>query len=237
MKTFNIIKNSSLVLVFSVITTLVACGSKNSDQQNTPNNNTINQQCVNCQNLFQGYSEYSANYSIQNLPALTLNWTFQSQVGTAQTFQPPQQYNSYNPYPGQTGYPNNYPNNYTNSYSNNYSGVSPIISYNGPVSASGILSVSQGINLGYCQIPAGSYQLRTVAQGQWYSATISNLRLQAVGPATLTLTLTSGRVSSPKPSGQSGVLWSEVAPIGRINGDLFIESINGYQCSQSIFIN
>ncbi len=220
MKTFNIIKYSSLVLVFSVITTLAACGSKNSDRQSPPVYNPIGQQCANCQNLFQAFSEYISFNSAT--PSFTLNWTFQSQAGFAQP-QQTQQYNPYNPYP--TG------------YNTNYSGISPIISYNGPVSASGILSVTQPLNLGYCQIPAGSYQLGTIAQGQWYSATVSNLRMQAVGPATLFLILTQGRVSSPKPSGTSGVLWSEVAPIGRINGDLFIESINGNQCSQSIFIN
>ena len=220
MKTFNMIKYSGLVLVFSVIATLAACGSKNSDRQNAPINNTAFQQCANCQNLFQAYSEYVGFNSAQ--PSFTLNWTFQSQVGFAQPLQQ-QQYNPYNPY--------------TTGYNNTYGGTSPIISYNGPVSASGILSVTQPMNLGYCQLPAGSYQLGTIAQGQWYSATVSNLRMQAVGPATLFLTLTSGRVSSPKPSGTSGVLWSEVAPIGRINGDLFIESINGNQCSQSIFIN
>ena len=223
MKTFNMIKYSGLVLVFSVIATLAACGSKNSDRQNTPINNTAFQQCANCQNLFQAYSEYIGYGGLQS--GLNLNWTFQSQAGLAQPLQS-QQYNPYNPY-----------NPYASGYNYNYGGISPIISYNGPVSASGILSVTQSMNLGYCQIPAGSYQLGTIAQGQWYSATVSNLRLQAVGPATLFLTLTQGRVSSPKPSGTSGVLWSEVAPIGRINGDLFIESVNGYQCSQSIFIN
>lgn len=220
MKTFNMIKYSGLVLVFSVMATLAACGSKNSDRQNVPVNNGAFQQCANCQNLFQAYSEYVGFSSAQ--PSFNLNWTFQSQAGLAQPLQQ-QQYNPYNPY--------------TTNYNYSYGGTSPIISYNGPVSATGILSVTQSMNLGYCQIPAGSYQLGTIAQGQWYSATVSNLRLQAVGPATLFLTLTSGRVSSPKPSGTSGVLWSEVAPIGRINGDLFIESINGYQCSQSIYIN
>ncbi len=238
MKTLNLLKYSASVLAFSVMATLAACGSKNSDQPAPTNNNLGFQQCLNCQNLFQGYSEYSSNPYAQTGAGLTLNWTFQSQGGLGQSYQQaqpyqqsqPQQYNPYDPYANS--------NPYGGGYSQTtYSGVSPIISYNGPVSASGFLNVTTPLIIGYCQIPVGSYQLGTVAQGQWYSATISNLRMHAVGPVTLFITLTSGRVSSPKPSGQSGVLWSEVAPVGRINGDLMIESVNGSACAQSIFVN
>ena len=222
MKTINLLKLSASVVLFSVITSLAACGGKGGSNA-PPAQTAVFPQCVNCQNLFQAFSEYFPNPYAQVVSGITLNWTFQSQAGIQQPLQP-QQYNPYNPYP-------------TNPYGQTTTGTgsSAVISYVGPVSASGIISISQPLSLGYCQIPAGNYQLGTVAKGQWNAGAVTNLRLQAIGPATINLVLTQGRVSA-KTGSQLGLLWSEIAPIGRINGDLLFESINGYQCSQSIVI-
>lgn len=213
MKTFSIIKYSATVLVFSVITNLVACGSK-SDNQPPPPVQVQNgfQQCVNCQNLFQATSEYAqwGQYS----PSLTLQWNFQSQNGGAQPVQP--QYNQYPQYP-------------------QYAQQNSVISYNGPVSVSGIIAVTQQLNLGNCIIPAGTYQLGTLAPGQWSAGIVYNLRMQAVGPVNLMLTVTQGQVSA-KTGSQLGSTWSEIAPVGRMFANLMFDSVNGYQCSQSVLV-
>ena len=218
MKTINLLKLSASVVLFSVITSLVACGGKGGNNSPPQAPNPVFQSCVNCQNLFQAFSEYLPNSYSQGNSGITLNWTFQSQAGIQQPLQ------QYNPYP-------------TNPYGQTTTGTgsSAVISYVGAVSASGIISISQPLSLGYCQIPAGNYQLGTVVPGQWSAGAVTNLRMQAIGPATINLILTQGRVSA-KTGSQLGLLWSEIAPIGRINGDLLFESINGYQCSQSIFI-
>lgn len=227
MKTIKLLKYSASVVLFSVITSLAACGSKGGNNAPPPvGPNPVLQNCVNCQNLFQAFSEYFPNPYAQVVAGITLNWTFQSQVGIQQPLQP-QQYNPYNPYP-------------TNPYGSGGqvsigSGYNSVVNYVGPVSASGIISIAQPMTLGYCQIPAGDYQLITMAQGQWSSGIVTNLRLQAVGPATINLVLTQGQVAA-KTGSQLGSTWSEIAPIGRIFGNIMFESMNGHQCSQSILV-
>lgn len=200
MKTFNVLKYSVTLLVFSVITTLVACGSKSDNRQQVQVNQNQNgfQQCANCQNLFQATSEYAqwGQYS----PALTLQWNFQSQTAGAQYVQ-----------------------------------QNSVISYNGPVSANGIMAVTQQLNLGNCVIPAGTYQLGTLAQGQWSAGIVYNLRMQAVGPVSLMLTVTQGQVSA-KTGSQLGSTWSEIAPVGRMFANLMFDSVNGNYCSQSVLV-
>ncbi|OFZ31131.1 MAG: hypothetical protein A2622_00580 [Bdellovibrionales bacterium RIFCSPHIGHO2_01_FULL_40_29] len=217
MKTFNLLKISASVVVFSVITSLVACGGKNDggDIQPVPNN-TVTQQCVNCYTLFQGYSEAYLNYyGTEVVPTLTMNLTFHGQ----------------NQIPQQTAYNPMYPYQGGGYYS------AGVIGYNGPVSVIGVLSVRQPMTMGYCQIPVGDYSIGTAAQGIWGAGIISNLRMQAVGGSgTLFLTMTQGQVAA-KTGAQSGQLWnSEVAPVGRIFGDVMFESINGYNCGQSILV-
>ena len=235
MKTFSILKYSATVLVFSVITTLVACGSKSDNQQQIQVNQHQNgfQQCVNCQNLFQATSEYAqwGQYS----PSLTLQWNFQSQNGGAQPVQP--QYYPYgtnNQYQGYNQYGTNNQYQGYNQYPQ-YGQQNSVISYNGPVSVNGIIAVTQQLNLGNCIIPAGTYQLRTLAQGQWSAGIVYNLRMQAVGPVNLMLTVTQGQVSA-KTGSQLGSTWSEIAPVGRMFANLMFDSVNGYQCSQSVLV-
>lgn len=104
--------------------------------------------------------------------------------------------------------------------------------YYGPVSTTGQLSLSQNINLGYCQIPAGTYSLVTNQAGQWGYGIVSNLTMQAMGPTNMVVSFF-GQVSSPGylSSGQAS---SSTNSVGRMFGNLQIQSVNGQTCQQII---
>ena len=251
MKAMNKMKLIAGVISLAVITSLAACGNKGSDSPPVVQGNAF-QQCLNCQGItgavfFQAESQDSYG-------AIHLNWGFSGQntnFNQPQINQYPNQYsNQYaNQYPNQYGNQysnqyNQYNNQYGNSYYNQYNGqaYNPYgtgsnnpISYSGLVAAQGILTVASGMSLGYCQLPAGSYNLGTINPGQWNSGIVSNLKLQATGPAVIILNLTQGQVAA-KTGSQLGLTWSEIPAVGRIFGNVMIESVNGYACSMSVLV-
>ncbi len=113
------------------------------------------------------------------------------------------------------------------------SGITPG-TYNGPVSATGTMTLPQPLNNYYCVIPAGTYSIGTLQPGQWSSGVTYNLSLQAVGAASLTISLT-GQVSSPGylAPGQPS---SSTNPVGRLFGNLNVLSVNGQACQQNIMV-
>lgn len=238
MKNRNTLKYTAGLIALGVITTLVACGSKNSDNVPVQPIN-VNPQCLGCQNL--NTTSFFQAESQDTYGMLKFSWSFNGQTMNQGQINPynqqynsqyNQQYNQYNPY-GTVNSNNIYGGGYANQYSNGVG--SPIMSYSGIVAAQGLFSVAQGMSLGYCQLPAGSYTLGTLSPGQWNMGIVSNLRLQAVGPATIILSLTQGQVAA-KTGGQLGQTWSEIAPVGRIFGNVMIESVNGYTCSMSVLV-
>lgn len=236
MKTFSILKYSATLMVFSVFAALIACGNNNANRPPPPPSVPIQngfQHCANCQNLFQATSEYAqwGQYS----PALTLQWNFQSQIGVVQPGQPAQPVQPVQPQPYQYGTNNQYQGYNQYQQYPQYVQQNSVISYNGPVSVNGILAVTQQLNLGNCVIPAGTYQLGTLAPGQWSAGIVYNLRMQAVGPVNLMLTLTQGQVSA-KTGSQLGSTWSEIAPVGRMFANVMFDSVNGNYCSQSVLV-
>lgn len=235
MKAMNKIKLIAGVLTLAVITSLTACGNKGSDSPPVVQGNGFNafQNCLNCQGINGGV--FFQAESQDSYGAIRLNWGFS---GQNTTFSQPQ----INQYPNQ--YPNQYNSQYPNQYNNQYNGQASYpygtgsnnpISYSGLVAAQGILTVASGMSLGYCQLPAGSYNLGTINPGQWNSGIVSNLKLQATGPAVIILNLTQGQVAA-KTGGQLGQTWSEIPAVGRIFGNVMIESVNGYACSMSVLV-
>lgn len=130
-------------------------------------------------------------------------------------------------------------NNWTfsgqNILANNNPYASPIISYTGPVFSQGQLVVGQTVSAGYCQMPAGTYNLGTVALGQWSAGIVFNLRLQAYGPAQIIMSVSQAQVAA-KTGSQLGSTWSEVPAVGRLFGNLIVESVNGISCQTSVLI-
>lgn len=107
--------------------------------------------------------------------------------------------------------------------------------YYGPVATTGQMSISQSMNLGYCVVPAGTYTLATVQAGQWGYGIASGLALQAINGSYSMIMSFNGQVSSPG-SLQNGQLSSSTNTVGRMFGNLQIQSINGQQCQQVIGI-
>lgn len=228
MKTTNFWKYTASILAVSVVTSLVACGNKNQNNNN-PQPVYGFEQCVNCQGI-NGAAFFTAQ-STDTYGSFALNWSFTGQAAGAipqQQYNPyQQQYNpyqqQYNPYQQQQYSPNPYVNQY-----------SPM-SYSGLVGVVGQLAVNQGMNLGYCQLPGGNYNLGTLSAGQWTMGIVYNLRMQATGPANIVLTLTQGQVSSPGYL-QPGQMGSGVNPNGRLFANVMIESVNGQPCQTSMLV-
>lgn len=114
--------------------------------------------------------------------------------------------------------------NYYNSYYQ-----SPVVSYYGPVAVTGNMQVNYNQQYG-CTIPAGSYTITTLQAGQWRSAIAGGLRIQATGPVSVVMSLPQMIVQA-KQYNQLGRLWTEIPQVGRIYGDMIVESVNGYNCS------
>lgn len=243
MKAMNKMKLLAGVMSLAVVTSLAACGNRGSDSPPVVQGNAF-QQCLNCQNINGGV--FFQAESQDSYGAIRLNWAFSGQAGN---FNQPQINQFPNQYPNQlnTQYNSQYPNQFTNqynpypnqyngqAYNTNGSGISNPISYSGQVAAQGILTVASGMSLGYCQLPAGSYTLGTLTPGQWSAGMVSNLKLQATGPAVILLSLTQGQVAA-KTGSQLGQTWSEIPAVGRIFGNVMIESVNGYACSMSVLV-
>ena len=117
-----------------------------------------------------------------------------------------------------------------------YNTSSPVISYYGPVGVSGQMYVQFPVSLGYCAIPAGTYSVYTLSAGQWSSSIVSQLVMQASGAANIIMRFTSAQVSA-KQHGQQGYTWNEVQQSGRLFGDLYVESVNGYPCQKSVLVD
>jgi len=219
MKPTTFLKYSVSLLVLTVVTTLVvACGNKNESAPQPvviqQNNNCLNGVCnvpVGGTNLFQGESQDW--YGL-----VRFTWTFLAQNAIS----------TVNPYGTSYGSIYGGGTNYT---------VSPIVSYYGPVIATGTMSLAQasgGLN-GSCQLPAGTYTFGTVTPGQWASAIVSGLRLQASGPVAVTLSVPQAMVGA-KTGSQLGQYWNEIPATGRIFGTVNVETINGYPCNMSVLV-
>jgi hypothetical protein len=107
--------------------------------------------------------------------------------------------------------------------------------YYGMVGAAGQIVIAQGLNLGYCQLPAGTYTLATVQAGQWAYGIASGLILQAIGTSGSIMMGFNGQISSPGYL-QSGQVSSSTIPVGRMFGNLQIQAVNGYNCQSTIAV-
>lgn len=163
MKNNNLTKIVKGIFAAALLSTLVACGNKNKD--NNQNLNAFTQSCVNCDGI-TGFPFFSAQtqaymmsyYGYGYTNALSINWSFSGQNinGQAQG----QNYNQY---------------------------ASPAMNYVGKVSAAGQINVTAALNLGFCpQVPAGQYTISTQTVGQWANGKISGLRFLVSGPVTIT---------------------------------------------------
>ncbi len=106
------------------------------------------------------------------------------------------------------------------------------MSYSGQVSAIGQVVINQHMALGFCQIPAGTYNYTTQTAGQWSGGQISNLRITASGQVGFVAFLANAQAysyNSNQPYTQSG---------GKIYGNLVLESVNGTSCNNSqVYLN
>lgn len=233
--------------VFALAFILFSC--KGADNNN--NNQWGFQNCANCGGLVNGQSFFNSQSTDMN-GMLTVNLNFIGSMGYQNGYNPyPQQqpyggynpyqqqqpYGGYNPYqqqqPQYGGYYNQqgYNTGYNTGY---YGGYNPIVTYQGPVAATGQLQINQGISTWGCMIPPGSYTLNTIQAGQWSSAMVSGLVLQASnGGYNLMISIPQAQVSAKAPTGQT---WNEVAPQGRLFGNFVIQSVNGMNCQFSTLI-
>lgn len=210
MKNKNYLKYAKHLLVSAAILALGACGDKGGNNNNTPPYVAPYNQCVNCQNI-NGAALFTADSS-DSYGMIRFNWIFTGSANQAVYAQPNYPYGQQLP-----GY------------------VQTQGSYVGPAGVTGSLTINQAINLGYCQLPAGVYLLNTVQAGNWQYSMVSNLRMQAVGPVAMNLTLTQGQVSSPGylADGQTS---SSSATSGRLFANVMIESVGGNICQMAILV-
>lgn len=107
-------------------------------------------------------------------------------------------------------------------------GVTPTIgNYSGPVVAGGVLRVRIARTVG-CIVPAGDYTISTVAPGTWNGQSFYNLQLQATGPTTLQIRMSSNWVMSAVPAVAD--LVGAQFPF-HVQGNAYINSMSGGICS------
>ncbi len=190
----------SILLAAALVTSVIACGKKNQD--NNQNINQFTQSCVNCQNI-TGFPFFTAQttaykmnyYGYGSTEAFKINWSFSGQNVSSQT-------QANNPY-GQT-----------------YG--SPAMTYSGQVSAAGQVSVTAPLSFGFCPaIPPGAYNLTTQTVGQWNGGQISGLKLLITGAVNIVAIFTQGQASD-NGYGYAGGNF--------ISGNMQLESVNGYYC-------
>ena len=202
--TSHFLKRTAGVLLISTLTFLAACGNKGGD--NAPPITPVQSYGFqNCLNCQNiGGAAFFTSESTDYAQTLRMNLTFAGQNTSI-----------------------------TQSYPYNVGAMTPG-TYNGPVSTSGTIVLTQPITNYYCVIPAGTYSVGTYQAGQWGAGIVYNLALQAVGPASLSISLT-GQVSSPGWLAQ-GQPSSSTNPVGRLFGNLNVLSVNGQSCQQNIMI-
>jgi hypothetical protein len=211
----------SLMAVTALTSVLVACGSKNND--NNQNLNAYTASCVNCDGI-TGYPFFTADTSAYyynastrytNTPTMKINWSFSGQNISGQA----QGQSSYNPY------------------------ASPAMQYVGKVSAAGTINLATPVNFGFCpQFPAGTYNLTTQTVGQWNAGQISGLKILISGAVSATAYVQQAQAyENTGYSGYNG--YNGYNPYNQYNnglgstsgsritgGYLVIEQVNGYYC-------
>lgn len=249
MKHKNFLRFSGGLLVATIFMALAACGGKGGGN----NNNAPvaipcggNVACVSGipTNNVGGNAIYTAESS-GYYNTIIFNWSFLSLNGQPANQQPYQGgYQGYpqtNQAPYQGGYQSYqqpysaYPQNnqgyaYNGGFANGSYQTGPT-NYYGSIGVTGTLNISQVLNLGYCQIPNGIYTLNSVMPGTWGGTFVSNVRMQAIGPATINLSLTQGQLTSYG-NGQPNYGSST----GRLFANVSIESVNGYACQMSLIV-
>jgi hypothetical protein len=73
--------------------------------------------------------------------------------------------------------------------------------YSGPIYMSGTMTVAANTYAGYCQIPAGTYQLGTLQVGQMQMGTFMVSQVEAVGPTRLVFSIGPAVVVDPDGNG------------------------------------
>ncbi|MBC7466271.1 MAG: hypothetical protein H7256_09785 [Bdellovibrio sp.] len=234
MKAANLIKYSAGVLILSMLTALSSCGNKGGSDS-TPvvqQNNVcgVNIACGGAVNPVGGSTLFQAE-SQDWYGVVKFTWTFlaQNPIVTQPTYNPYGTYNTMNPSTGSIY-------GAGSIYGNSYSAPPAMMTYSGPVAVNGAFSVLQGMNLGMCQLPVGSYSLGTLTSGIWSQTQVSHLRMQAAGPAAVIMTLSQGQVSGNTNLQSTGGLWTDANAVGRIFGNVVIESVNGYPCNMSVLV-
>lgn len=106
----------------------------------------------------------------------------------------------------------------------------PFAYYQGPVAATGTLTIASNTNFGYCAIPAGGYSVTTIQAGNWtYSGIMNNLRMLVVGPSSMIVAVTQGQIASPQLRDAGGNL----SMTQRLYANVMIESVNNVACSMT----
>ena len=103
--------------------------------------------------------------------------------------------------------------------------------YSGSVSAQGRVYIGNAVGSPYCPIPAGVYTVNTLQPGQWYSSMVRDLKIEANGPARLTLTIgptggTAGMVQVAQPM----IQYDGATYPNHLAGDILLETVNGQPC-------
>lgn len=212
MKTAKLTLNalSKFMGIMAVTLFVFSCARNGTDQ----NVNNVFANCANCGSITGGQTFFQSQ-STDTMYGMNLNLNFIGNVG-------------FNPYNNQYGQTQQYQYN-------------PIVSYSGVVAAQGSLQLNQpiGNNFGVynpqlgqqfagCYMPAGTYTVGTMQAGQWNQALVSNLILTAVGPAQVIISIPQAQVAAKT---QLGATWNEVAPVGRLFGNVVIQSVNGVACN------
>lgn len=212
MKTYNLTKLVKGVLISAaLITSVVACGNKNKDNNNL---NAFQYACTNCGDI-SPIAFFSVNTTAQSMSyyggsttAMRLGLSF-----AGQNIQQQQQSGQNN--------------------TNYYYGAPASMMYTGKVSAIGTAAISYPLNLGMCpQLPPGNYNVQTKNVGMWNGngsqAQISGLRLELSKEGYSAQVVLSNAWAIEYP-------YSGYSSSTRLSGNVQVESVNGYWCQGANF--
>lgn len=93
--------------------------------------------------------------------------------------------------------------------------------YSGPAYIQGTMNLPVASTIGYCVIPAGTYQFQTVQAGRMSGGILNVPQIEMIGPARITVSLQGNVVIDPDANGL----------IDRVGGKMFILQASGYMGS------